>query len=115
MSAYHILTLTIFFLVNLVAFYLVGFVSYAIIKYDIFRKNIVQSIQDGDEVSHTKDAVNFTRWIQGILCSWFTGNIGLVIMYEKMFDPGSLTFLGMFIAVTFTLLGIAWKKPIKEV
>lgn len=110
MTDYKILTLLIFGIFNGVALYIVAFVTYSVIRFDVFRNKMVESIENGDKVAHSQDAANFTRWIQGILCSWFTGNVALVFMYEKMFDVGPMGFLVVFIGVSFTLLGIAWKK-----
>lgn len=107
---YEFLILLVMAILNLICAFLVVFVCYAMIRFKEFREGIVEAIQNGDKVYHWNDAKSFGFFIAGYLAAWFTMNIAGVFAYERLFDIGAMAFLGLFVAITFTLWGIAWKK-----
>jgi hypothetical protein len=107
---YQALIISFSALLNLICCCLVVFTCYTVVRFKEFRDALTEAIQDGDKVFHWVDAKSFGYFIAGWLSAWFTMNVAFVFAYEKMFDLGPLGFLGMFIGVTFTLWGIAWKK-----
>jgi hypothetical protein len=80
------------------------------LRFEQLRVHLLQSAQDGDNVTHWVDAKNVVYLILGLFSSWFTADIAGLFVYSKMFDVAPMAFLAMFITVSFTLLGIAWKK-----
>ena len=74
------------------------------------RRHVLQSIQDGDGVTHQGDGRFVISLLLGLFSAWFTGCIVLVFIAENMVDPGHIAVMVLFITITFTLLGIAWKK-----
>ncbi len=107
---YQVLILLVMAGMNLVCAFIVVFVCYALIRFREFREGIVEAIQNGDKIYHWNDAKSFGFFIAGFLAAWFTMNVSGVFAYAKMFDMGSMAFIGLFVAITFTLWGIAWKK-----
>lgn len=86
------------------------FSCYAVIRFEKLRKAMAEAIQDGDEKYHWIDAKAFGFFVAGWICALFTMNMALVFAFAHMFDLGPMAFLGLFVTVTFTLWGIAWKK-----
>lgn len=107
---YQVLILAGAALMNMVCCGLVVYVCYVVIRFKEFRSGLTQAIQDGDNIFHWIDAKSFGFFVAGWLSAWFTMNIAWVFVYEKMFDVGPMAFVGLFIGVTFTLWGIAWKR-----
>lgn len=107
---YQLLVITSVGFMDIIASVIVWFVVYALIRYDGFRRGATEAIQDGDEKFHWMDAKNVSYLVAGFLCALFTMHIAGILMYAKMFDTGPMLFLGLFVAATFSLLGIAWKK-----
>jgi hypothetical protein len=87
-----------------------AFFGYCLLKFPNFREHLLESAQDGDGTTHWIDAKNVVYLVLGIFAAWFTCDIAFVFAYAEKFEVGALSFLGIFVAVTFTLLGIAWKK-----
>jgi hypothetical protein len=98
------------FTLNLAAAGFGVFGAYSIIRFAGFRDALKEAIQDADTKFHWIDAKSFSSFVAGWFSAWFTMNVGGVLLYEKMFEVGPMAFLGIFITVTFTLWGIAWKK-----
>lgn len=107
---YQLLILLVLVGMNTVCAFIVVFVCYALIRFREFREGIVEAIQNGDKIYHWNDAKSFGFFIAGYLAAWFTMNVSAVFAYAKMFDLGAMAFVGLFVAITFTLWGIAWKK-----
>lgn len=107
---YQLLVLALSGVLNLICCCVVIFVCYAIVKWESFRSAVAEAIQDNDKAYNWIDARNVGLFVAGYLCAWFTMNITTVFVYNKMFEAGPLFVIGTFIAVTFTLWGIAWKK-----
>jgi uncharacterized membrane protein YhdT len=111
MTDYQILVLIIMSIMNTAVAITAAYVGYCLLKFEGFRKHLLQSAQDGDEVTHWVDAKNVVYLILGLFCSWFTTDIAGLFIYSQMFDLAPMAVLSLFIGVSFTLLGIAWKKP----
>lgn len=109
-SDYQIIILAVMFIMNLGAAVFGVFVSYSIIRFEWFRAAAREAIQDADDKFHWHDAKSFSLFVAGWFSAWFTMNIAGIFLYEKMFGVEPMLFLGLFITVTFTLWGIAWKK-----
>lgn len=109
-SDYQLLVLATLLIMNTVCASLTVFTCYSLIRFKEFREKLTEAIQDGDKIFHWVDAKSFGNFVAGCLAAWFTMNIGGAIAYEKMFELGPMGFLGVFITITFTLWGIAWKK-----
>lgn len=75
------------------------------------RKHVLESVQDGDNVTHQSDGRYVVSLLLGIFSAWLTGCIMLVCLAENLVDPGHIFVITLFVGITFTLLGIAWKKP----
>jgi len=110
MTDYQILVLVIMFIMNIAVASTAAYIAYCILRFESFRRHLLQSAQDGDNITHWNDAKNVVYLILGLFSSWFTTDIAGLFVYSKMFDLGPMSFLGLFVAVSFTLLGIAWKK-----
>lgn len=110
MTDYEILVLLIMGIINVAVAASAAFIGHCILKFEDLRKHILQSVQDGDEITHKDDGKHVVYLILGLFSAWFTTDIAGLFLYKKMFDVGPMAFLGLFIGVTFTLLGIAWKK-----
>jgi hypothetical protein len=115
MTDYQIWVLVIMAIINTAVALTAAYLGYCILKFEGLRTHLLQSAQDGDNVTHWVDAKNVVYLILGLFSAWFTTDIAGLFVYSKMFDYGPMAFLGLFIAVSFTLLGIAWKKQIKDV
>lgn len=107
---YQSLILSCAALMNVVCCGLVIYVCYIILRFKEFREGLVQAIQNGDGIFHWIDAKSFGFFVAGWLSAWFTMNITFVFVYAKMFEIGPMSFIGLFVGVTFTLWGIAWRK-----
>jgi hypothetical protein len=107
---YQKLTLFVLFFMDALAGGIVVFSCYALVRFEKFRRALTQAIQDGDEVFHWTDAKAFGFFVAGWICALFTMNMALVFAFARMFDIGSGAFLTLFVGITFTLWGIAWKK-----
>src|SRR5882762_2423906 len=70
-----------------------------------------QSVQDGDTVTHWADGRNVTALAIGIWIAWFTVNSGIIILFEKLFDWGPLTFVAGAAGFAAALIGVKWKGP----
>jgi hypothetical protein len=110
LTDYQILILLFQAVLNAVCAAIVVFVCYSLIRFKEFREKLSEAIQDGDKVFHWIDAKSFGFFVAGYLCAWFTMNLAGVFAFAKMFDLGAMAFLSLFVAITFTLWGIAWKK-----
>lgn len=111
MTNYELLIVLSAGLLNFSICLLVVSAAFCLIRFDGFRLAVAQAIQDADGAFHWVDARNFAFIIAGFLCAWFTMNLGFIFCYARMFDPGPGAFIIFFTTVTFTLWGIAWKKP----
>jgi hypothetical protein len=107
---YQILIIACLGFLNMVCAGIVWLFCFALIRYKGFRDGLVEAIQNGDKVYHWADAKSFGFFLAGYLCAWFTMNLGGIFAFAKMFEIGPMGFLGLFVGVTFTLWGIAWKK-----
>lgn len=107
---YHILIISVMVLINTSVALFAAFVCYSILKFPSFRQHLLESAQDGDEVTHFSDGKNVICLVLGLFASWFTFDLACIFAYERLFDYGSMAFLILFVGITFTLLGIAWKK-----
>jgi hypothetical protein len=107
---YQLLILGIIIFMNILCGYLIVYTSYAAIAYKELRDSIKEAVQDGDKIFHWKDAKAFGSFVAGCLCAIFTMNLGGAFAMFRMFDLGSISFLSLFVGITFTLWGIAWKK-----
>jgi hypothetical protein len=110
LTDYQIIIIVVMVLMNLICAFIVVFVCYALIRFKEFREAIVEAIQNGDKIYHWIDAKSFGFFVAGFLSAWFTMNMSGAFVYAKMFDVGAMAFIGLFVAITFTLWGIAWKK-----
>lgn len=110
LTDYQIIIIVVMVLMNLICAFIVVFVCYALIRFKEFREAIVEAIQNGDKIYHWIDAKSFGFFVAGFLAAWFTMNMSGAFAYAKMFDIGAMAFIGLFVAITFTLWGIAWKK-----
>lgn len=91
---------------------IVVFSAFGIIRFEGFRSVVSEAVQDADGKFHWLDARNFAFLVAGFLSAWFTMNLAFIFCFSKMFDPGPLAVLVFFSGITFTLWGIAWKKPV---
>jgi len=80
------------------------------VKFKDVRNHILEAAQDGDRVTNWIDGKNVVSLVLGLINAWFTWNLILVFVYHKMFDTGPAALVGLMVTITFTLLGIAWKK-----
>jgi hypothetical protein len=110
MTDYQVLVLVIMAIINTAVACAGAFIGHCILRFESFRNHLLQSAQDGDNITHWNDAKNVVYLILGLFAAWFTTDVGGLFLYSQMFDVGPMAFLGLFIAVSFTLLGIAWKK-----
>lgn len=107
---YQTLILVCSAVMNLICCCIVVFVCYALIRFKEFREGFIEAIQDGDNVFNWLDAKSFGFFIAGFLSAWFTMNMSFIFAFAKMFELGPMGFIGLFIGVTFTLWGIAYKR-----
>jgi hypothetical protein len=107
---YQKLILFVLFFMDLLAAGITVFSCYAVIRFDKLRKAMAEAIQDGDEKYHWIDAKSFGFFVAGWISALFTMNMAIVFAFASMFDIGPMAFIGLFVGVTFTLWGIAWKK-----
>ena len=107
---YQIIILFILTFMDSIVAGIIIFFCYAVVRFKRLQDAMVESIQDGDEVYHTQDARHFGFYVAGALCALFTMNMALAFAFARMFDTGPMIFLGLFVTITFTLWGIAWKK-----
>lgn len=70
-----------------------------------------ESVQDGDNVTHWADGRNVTALAVGIWIAWFTVNSGIIILFEKLFDWGPLSFVAGAAGFAAALIGVKWKPP----
>jgi len=110
LTEYQLLILGVLVFMNIICGYLVVYLSYTAIAYKELRDKISEAVQDGDGVFHWKDAKAFGSFVAGCLCAIFTMNLGGIFAMFRLFDLGSMAFLSLFVGITFTLWGIAWKK-----
>lgn len=83
--------------------------SLAYFKYPELRKHVLQSIQDGDDITHQRDGKFVVALILGLFCALFTGNLTLAIIAFTDLQVGYLGLIAGFAGITFTLLGISYK------
>jgi len=107
---YQLLVLTLTAVLNCVCCGITILFCYGLVKWKGFRDAVAEAIQDNDKAYNWVDARNVGLFVAGYLCAWFTMNITSIFVYNKMFETGPLFVIGTFVAVTFTLWGIAWKK-----
>lgn len=74
------------------------------------RQHVLQSVQDGDGVTHQSDGKFVVLLILGLFSAWITGSITLAFSGLNLLDVEHIAVISLFVGVTFTLLGIAWKK-----
>lgn len=111
MNDYKIVCLVFDGMVNAAVVAVIVFVCWSIVQYEALRAHILESAQDGDKVTHWSDGKNVVSLILGLFSAWFTANLTMIFVTFKMFEIGPIAIVTLFIGVTFTLLGIAWKKP----
>ncbi len=111
MDDYKVVCLCFDGLMNVGVVAIIVFVCWSIVRYEALRMHILESAQDGDKVTHWSDGKNVVSLILGLFSAWFTGNLTMIFVTYKMFEVGPGAVVTLFVAVTFTLLGIAWKKP----
>jgi len=87
-----------------------AFCCWLIVRFKEFRDHLLQAAQDGDNITHWVDGKNVVSLVLGLFSAWATFNIILLFVFHKMFDTGPGALVGLMITITFTLLGIAWKK-----
>jgi hypothetical protein len=107
---YQKLVLFVLIFMDGLAAAMVVFSGYAVVRFPRLRKALEEAIQDGDEKYHWIDAKSFGFFVAGWISALFTMNMALVFAFARMFDLGPMGFIALFVAVTFTLWGIAWKK-----
>lgn len=110
MTDYQILVLVIMGIINTAVAFTGAYVGHCILRFPEFRSHLLHAAQDGDGITHYNDAKNVVYLILGLFSAWFTTDVGGLFLYNKMFEIGPMAFMGTFVAITFTLLGIAWKK-----
>lgn len=111
MTEYEISCVIVWAYMNIIVSALSIFIMRTVLKFPEFRKGLVQGIQDNDNAFHAADIDRTIFRICGLVSANFTMNIVGVCFYHKMFDIGPIAVITLFIGVTFTLFGIAWKKP----
>jgi len=104
MEAEKIFTLTVVVMINALFFSAPPFFIYAFIKYPLFRAWVVESIEDGDKVAHTKDAKNAVIIFFAFVIGWININ---VIFGMMLFDKSWFELLGSVTGLFFLLLGIS--------
>lgn len=110
-TRYEVWCISVTIGMNVVVALFVSFVGFLVVKFKEIRMHILEAAQDGDKVTHWNDGKNVVYLILGLFSAWFTSNLIMIFVYHRMFDAGPAALVGTMIAVTFTLLGIAWKKP----
>lgn len=110
MTQYEIVVLVVMAFMNGVCSVVGWSMAVLIIRNKGFADALKEGIQDGDKVFHWKDIKAFGAFLAGIISALFTMNITGVFLFVRWFDVGPIAVVGLFIAVTFALFGIAWKK-----
>ncbi len=110
MTSYEVWCICVAVGMNISGACFVAFCCWLIVRFEEVRKHILQATQDGDNVTHWTDGKNVVSLILGLFSAWFTLNLIMVFVYHKMFDTGPGALVGLMVTITFTLLGIAWKK-----
>lgn len=88
----------------------VTFVIWSLVRFEDMRRHALEAVQDGDKVTHWSDGKNVVSLVLGLFSAWFTANITLAIIGTDRVDAEHIIMVSLFVAVTFTLLGIAWKR-----
>ncbi len=88
----------------------VTFVIWTLVRFEDMRRHALEAVQDGDHVTHWSDGKNVVSLVLGLFSAWFTMNITLAIIGTDRVNAEHIVLVSLFIGVTFTLLGIAWKR-----
>lgn len=112
MSKHEYFTLVVFGCFNLVVSGLVLLSAWAFAKFPGIRAHILSAIQNADGITHYDDGKNFVLFICGLLSGYFTACLGFIFVFSMVVTAESVVILTVFCAVTFTLLGRSWKKPV---
>jgi len=110
-TSYEVWCICVTIGLNVVVSCLITFACWLIVKFKDVRDHILEAAQDGDKVTHWTDGKNVVSLVLGLLSAWFTSNLIMIFVYNKMFEVGPGGLMLTMIGITFTLLGIAWKKP----
>jgi hypothetical protein len=110
MNSYEVWCVSVAVGSNMAVVFMLCFWCWMLVKFKEVRTHVLQAAQDGDNVTHWIDGKNVVSLILGLFNAWFTWNVILLFVFHKMFDAGPAALVGTMVAITFTLLGIAWKK-----
>lgn len=97
-------------MINTGAVLSVTVVIWSLVRFEDMRRHALEAVQDGDKVTHWSDGKNVVSLVLGLFSAWFTANITLAIIGTDRVDAEHIIMVSLFVAVTFTLLGIAWKR-----
>lgn len=97
-------------MINTGAVFTVTFVIWSLVRFEDMRRHALEAVQDGDKVTHWSDGKNVVSLVLGLFSAWFTCNMTLALVATDRIDAEHIALVTIFVAVTFTLLGIAWKR-----
>lgn len=86
-----------------------GVFALAYFKFPDLRKHVLESIQDGDNITHQQDGKFVVALVLGLFSALFTANLTLALIAYKDIEWQHITVMAGFAGITFTLLGISWK------
>lgn len=86
-----------------------GVFALAYFKFPELRKHVLESIQDGDNITHQQDGKFVVALILGLFSALFTANLTLAIIAFKELEWQHIAVISGFAGITFTLLGVSWK------
>lgn len=112
MTDYQIVCVIFWAIMDTLVVAFICYVAWSVVKYETLRLHILQAAQNGDGVTHWSDGRNVVSLVLGLFSAWFTGNLVMLFVTYKLFDAGPAALVATFVAITFTLLQIAWKKNV---
>jgi hypothetical protein len=113
MSAYEVQIICTMTFINGICSSMGIYFSYLLIRFPGAREMALRFIQNDDSKSEWQDLKNFVFLMVGLIILLFALNITGILLYNKMFEWPPVSFNTGIYAISFTFLGLAWRKSIK--
>jgi hypothetical protein len=113
MSAWEVWIVCIMIFIDCLISALSTYVCFLLVRYRGVRVHALRFIQNDDTKSEWQDLKNLVFLVVGLWILLFAVNITGALLYNKMFEWSPVSFNTGIYAISFTFLGLAWRKSIK--
>lgn len=107
----QIFVLIVIVMINAIFLCVPPVIIYSLIRFEGFRRWVKDSIENGDQIAHTRDAKNAVIIFFAFIVGWLAVDVVLAMM---LFDKEWLGLFGAVTALFLALLGISsWNQQSK--